>query len=95
VESTRRSSNHIYPPGSVLSLVTWRQKEDEHWFGARIPGEIESVEFVIVKSGPDSETSYSYEDYQGRSLTKASQPSSDGIQARQDYILSQTASFMP
>src|ERR1700761_774768 len=27
-----------YPAGAVLGLVTWRQREDPHWFGARIPG---------------------------------------------------------
>jgi hypothetical protein len=29
-------------------LVTWREREDPHWFGARIPGEMVSVEFVVV-----------------------------------------------
>jgi hypothetical protein len=37
-----------YPAGAVLGLVTWRQREDPHWFGARIPGEVVSVEFVEV-----------------------------------------------
>ncbi|HSY36644.1 MAG TPA: cytochrome P460 family protein [Acidobacteriaceae bacterium] len=37
-----------YPAGSVLGLVTWRQREDPHWFGARIPGAVVSVEFVEV-----------------------------------------------
>ena len=37
-----------YPAGAVLGLVTWRQREDPHWFGARIPGQVVSVEFVVV-----------------------------------------------
>ena len=37
-----------YPAGAVLGLVTWRQREDPHWFGARIPGAVVSVEFVVV-----------------------------------------------
>ena len=37
-----------YPAGAVLGLVTWRQREDPHWFGARIPGSVVSVEFVEV-----------------------------------------------
>ena len=37
-----------YPAGAVLGLVTWRQREDPHWFGARIPGSVVSVEFVVV-----------------------------------------------
>jgi cytochrome P460 len=35
-----------YTPGSVLALVTWMQREDPHWFGARIPAAPQSVEFV-------------------------------------------------
>ena len=37
-----------YPKGAVLGLVTWREREDPHWFGARIPGEVVAVEFVEV-----------------------------------------------
>jgi hypothetical protein len=44
-----------YPAGAVLGLVTWREREDPHWFGARIPGEVVSVEFVEVGSGKDRE----------------------------------------
>ena len=44
-----------YPAGAVLGLVTWRQREDPHWFGARIPGLVVSVEFVAVGSGTDRE----------------------------------------
>lgn len=39
-----------YPAGAVLGLVTWRQRDDPHWFGARIPGRPISVEFVVVGS---------------------------------------------
>jgi len=44
-----------YPSGAVLGLVTWRQRGDPHWFGARIPGEVVSVEFVEVGTGKDRE----------------------------------------
>jgi hypothetical protein len=37
-----------YPTGSVVSLVTWRQREDPHWFGARIPDVPQSVEFAEI-----------------------------------------------
>jgi hypothetical protein len=37
-----------YPAGAVLALVTWNQRDDPHWFGARIPGSPQSVEFVQV-----------------------------------------------
>jgi len=37
-----------YAPGSVLALITWAQRDDPHWFGARIPAVPKSVEFVQV-----------------------------------------------
>jgi len=45
----------VYPSGAVLGLVTWKEREDPHWFGARIPGSVVSVEFVEVGSGKDRE----------------------------------------
>jgi mono/diheme cytochrome c family protein len=35
-----------YPAVAVLALVTWAQRGDPHWFGARIPDRPLSVEFV-------------------------------------------------
>jgi mono/diheme cytochrome c family protein len=40
----------VYPAGSVLALVTWVQRDDPHWFGARIPDRPLSVEFVLAGS---------------------------------------------
>jgi mono/diheme cytochrome c family protein len=42
------SQGSAYTPGSVLALVTWAQRDDPHWFGARIPASPKSVEFVQV-----------------------------------------------
>jgi hypothetical protein len=42
-----------YPAGSVLGLVTWQQRDDPHWFGAKIPAQPAQVEFVEV--GPTGE----------------------------------------
>ena len=39
-----------YSAGSVLALVTWAQRGDPHWFGARIPDAPLSVEFVEVSA---------------------------------------------
>jgi len=40
-----------YASGAVLGLVTWGQREDPHWFGARLPGRPVSVEFVEFGAG--------------------------------------------
>ncbi len=46
------SQGSTYTPGSVLALVTWAQRDDPHWFGARIPALPKSVEFVqLAASG--------------------------------------------
>jgi mono/diheme cytochrome c family protein len=45
-----------YAAGTVLALVTWAQREDPHWFGARIPGVPQSVEFV--QSTPAGQSGY-------------------------------------
>ena len=41
-----------YPAGAVVALATWKQREDEHWFGGRIPGEPVAVEVVEYGAGP-------------------------------------------
>jgi hypothetical protein len=46
--SAVRSGGPAYPAGAVLALVTWAQRDDPHWFGARIPDAPLSVEFVEV-----------------------------------------------
>jgi mono/diheme cytochrome c family protein len=54
-ETPRRgSAGPAYPPGAVLALVTWSQRDDPHWFGARIPAAPQTVEFVQVLTGAAS-----------------------------------------
>lgn len=36
----------ILPVGAALALVSWQQRDDPHWFGARIPDTPETIEFV-------------------------------------------------
>ena len=42
------TASPIYAAGAVLALVTWSQREDPHWFGARIPNTPQSVEFLAM-----------------------------------------------
>ena len=44
---------------SSLTLITWDQKPDEHWFGARIPGSLRSVETIEGRN---------YKRYTGKTL---------------------------
>jgi hypothetical protein len=55
------------PAGAVLALVTWVQRDDPHWFGARIPSAPQSVEFVEVTAA--GQTS-SYRRFAGAGLNE-------------------------
>jgi Cytochrome P460 len=54
VRDHRAATDPAYPAGAVVALVTWSQRDDPHWFGARIPDAPQSVEFVEVAIGQKS-----------------------------------------
>jgi hypothetical protein len=95
VDYARTHSQHDYPAGSQISLVTWTQREDPRYFGARIPGQVKSVEFVVVSAASDGRPSYSYSAYEGASLRKVSAPEGGTSNDRTVYLLSQRAAVMP
>lgn len=89
VSYARANSRHNYPTGSVLSLVTWTQREDDRWFGAKIPDQVKSVEFVFVDAAGDGRQSYSYQEYEGRPLTMVSEQKGFTPNDRTAYLLAQ------
>jgi hypothetical protein len=91
----RTNSQNDYPAGAVLSLVTWTQREDSRWFGAKIPDRVKSVEFVTVGPGADHRPSYSYQNYEGAPLKKAAAYEGLVPNERAAYLLSQRAAVMP
>jgi hypothetical protein len=95
VRYARANSQHNYPTGSVLSLVTWTQRGDEHWFGARIPDRVKSVEFVGIDVAADGRPSYSYRVYQGTPLTMVSEQKGFAPNDRAVYLLAQRAAVLP
>lgn len=90
----RKDSAHAYPAGSVLSVITWSQKEDPRWFGGNIPGNVRSVEFVEVQSGQDHGT-YLYTLYGGSPLRKLVSTEEESPTRRAAYIVGQRAAVMP
>ncbi|MGD0894049.1 MAG: cytochrome P460 family protein [Terracidiphilus sp.] len=60
-----------YAPGAVLALLTWAQRDDPHWFGARIPDSPQSVEFVSI---PTSGVESQYRCFQGVGLPEQNLP---------------------
>jgi hypothetical protein len=93
VTSARSATNSIpYPAGSQLALVTWMQRDDEHWFGGRIPQRFVSLEVATVRAGTGGNAATKYERYgpDGRLLT-----GSDQDAARKQAILAERPSVMP
>jgi hypothetical protein len=95
VEYARNNGQQNYPAGSVLSLVTWAQREDPHWFGASIPAAPKSVEFVTVSVGANHRPSFSYQNFEGTPLKKVSAQEGPMPSQRAAYLLAQRAAVMP
>lgn len=92
VDYARSHDDHAYPAGAVLALVTWAQRDDPHWFGARIPSTPQSVEFVRVQPHGQSPV---YERYQGSPLARVNAESAEAAAQHAEYLLSQRAAVMP
>jgi mono/diheme cytochrome c family protein len=80
-----------YPAGAVLALVTWNQRDDPHWFGARIPATPFSVEFIQVAASPNAT---SYRRFAGAGLIEE-RPTSATAAQRASFILSLTPAQLP
>jgi hypothetical protein len=63
---------------------------DPHWFGARIPGQVKSVEFLSVAPGQES-----YQKYEGSPLTRTITSTGHPEGSRAEYLLSMRAAVMP
>ena len=83
--------NHRYLTGEVMALVTWSQQADCHWFGARIPAGLQSVEVVIVSDVQS--LNVNYKKYGGKYLL--ADPDTSNRQDRINFILNQQPSVMP
>jgi hypothetical protein len=95
VDHARTTPQSPYPAGAVLSLVTWDQQEDHHWFGGRIPGKVRTIEFVSVTAASDGKPTDSYQSYSGSPLKKAPDQDTVAVQPRIDAIVGLKAAVMP
>lgn len=66
--------------GETLVLVTWKQQDDARWFGAKVPGALNTIEIVAANS---------YRKYEGGKQVNVED------MARLAYILRQQPSVMP
>ena len=85
------SKNPSYPAGAILALVTWVQRDDPHWFGARIPAAPMSVEFVQVAAAGQTT---SYRRFAGTELIEDNPPASTAAQ-RTNFVLGLAPARLP
>ncbi len=84
--------NKTVTANEVFTLVTWKQQEDDHWFGAKIPSDVESVEVIKTTSSGNS-VAVNYEQLNGKQL--AAKTDTVGQAERIKYILEQKPSVLP
>jgi hypothetical protein len=71
-----------FAPGSALARVTWSEKEDPHWFGARIPGRMSRARQITVGATTDGQPTYECEDRGGGEPQRPAGPCpSDAVDA--------------
>jgi cytochrome P460 len=95
VDYARAHSDRGYPDGSALALVTWTQRNDPRWYGAKIPARVSSVEFLTVGALPDGHATYSYLEYSGAPLKQASAEQTAAPSGRALFLLAQRAAVLP
>jgi mono/diheme cytochrome c family protein len=81
----------VYAPGSVLALVTWVQRDDPHWFGARIPAVPQSVELVQVATAGQTNQ---YRRFDGSGMTETHLAPAE-VAKRMNFILGLTPAPLP
>jgi hypothetical protein len=91
--AVKYAGTDVYPGGSELALVTWLEREDPHWFGARIPGSFVGLETVTVERGADGKATAVYKRYAGDPLREVTDAAN--AEARKAAILGMRVSVMP
>ena len=87
------ASDNRVVAGEMLALVTWQQKADENWFGANIPGKVNTIELIKTTAGNGGAPAVAYSSYNGKEFILSKDTANN--QARIKYIFSQQPSVMP
>lgn len=79
--------------GEIYMMVTWKEIDNEQWFGAKIPGKAKEIEVVKVVASAEGHTQTKYERYSGKKLALVTDVPDE--KQRSEYILSRRASILP
>lgn len=77
----------------VLAFITWKQKEDEHWFGAKIPGDLQTLELIKTSKDVNGQLKVSYRRFEGSKLALSNDTTGNAQSIK--YIFAQKPSVMP
>jgi hypothetical protein len=91
--AVKYAGTEVYPVGSELALLTWLERDDPHWFGARIPGSLVGLETVTMERGADGKIGAVYKRYAGDPLREVTDAAN--AEMRKAAILGMRASVMP
>ena len=91
--AVKYAGTEVYPVGSKLALLTWLERDDPHWFGARIPGSFVGLETVTVERGADGKAVAIYRRYAGDPLREVTDAAN--AEMRKAAILGMRYSVMP
>jgi hypothetical protein len=80
-------------PGEVLALLTWQQQPDHNWFGARIPGALQSLELLRTRPASAGQPVVSYQCFVGKNLVLKADTLHQ--HARIAYLLAQKPAVLP
>ena len=86
------SLNQSMVSDASFTLVTWKQQPDEHWFGAKIPGDLQLVEVLKTNSSGDNLV-LNYQRYEGKTFVLNSDTLHNSERIK--FILDQRPSVMP
>lgn len=91
IDDLKDTSGKVNGKERILALVTWSQKDDPYWYGAKIPNNLLSVELIKSRHPLSENSQIVYQKYEGKKLKKVSADGTDRIRT----ILSMKPSIMP
>ncbi|RLJ32871.1 hypothetical protein CLU97_2336 [Chryseobacterium sp. 7] len=91
IDDFKNSAGKVESQEKILALVTWSQKEDPYWYGAKIPDNLLSVEIIKSRQPFSQNSGIVYQKYEGKELKKVNADGTDRIRT----ILGMKPSIMP
>jgi hypothetical protein len=88
-------NDESYPESSRFALVTWREREDKHWFGANIPAAISCIELVKFDRDRKGLIVPVYEKFEAHGDGLSVSTDTSETQTRMKFILSLHAAVLP